>query len=615
MTFTLVLLAALTPAAADQSDPQKRPFAILVVDEETGRGVPLVELKTVHEVRYVTDSAGVAAVDEPGLVGRSVFFHVKSHGYEYPKDGFGYRGKALTLTAGGSATLKVRRVNVAERLYRITGAGAYRDTILSGRRPPVREPLLNAQVLGQDSVLTAPYRGKLYWFWGDTNRPSYPLGNFHTPGATSEAPGKGGLDPEVGVDLTYFVDDTGFARPTAQMPGDGPTWLGGLVAFRDESGAERLVAGYSKIRPPLETYETGVVAFDPDKNRFEKAATFPLDAPIRPSGHTFLLKDGGDEFIYYTTPFPLTRVRARTADLTDPTRYEAFTCLKAGGRLDRPEFDRGPDGRLRYAWRANTAAVGPAEQAKFVREGKIKADEALLALRDAETGQPVVAHAGTVYWNAYRKRWVTITVEMFGKPSLLGEVWFAEADTPLGPWAYARKVVTHDRYSFYNPRQHIEFDKEGGRVIFFEGTYTTTFSGNTDPTPRYDYNQVMYKLDLADPRLNLPVPVYSTPAGYATGVAAARAAGGAAPAFFAWEKPAPGSIALPAGAEKPAFHALPADAKTPPKATIPLYEASASPHAYTTDASRAPAGSRPVALVWSVPTTVRLPVPPPETLP
>ena len=34
------------------------------------------------------------------------------------------------------------------------------------------------------------------------------------------------------------------------------------------------------------------------------------------------------------------------------------------------------------------------------------------------------------------------------------------------------------------------------------------FSGNPDQTPRYNYNQIMYKLDLADSRLVLPVPVY-----------------------------------------------------------------------------------------------------------
>jgi hypothetical protein len=40
-------------------------------------------------------------------------------------------------------------------------------------------------------------------------------------------------------------------------------------------------------------------------------------------------------------------------------------------------------------------------------------------------------------------------------------------------------------------------------VIYFEGTYASTFSRKEDPTPRYDYNQVMYRLDLSDPRLKL----------------------------------------------------------------------------------------------------------------
>jgi len=31
-------------------------------------------------------------------------------------------------------------------------------------------PVLNAQVLGQDSVQRAIYRGQIHWFWGDTNR-------------------------------------------------------------------------------------------------------------------------------------------------------------------------------------------------------------------------------------------------------------------------------------------------------------------------------------------------------------------------------------------------------------------------------------------------------------
>jgi hypothetical protein len=614
------LALAVVTTAAD-APPSPRPFVVTVVDEQTGRGVPLVELRTVNEVRYVTDSAGVAAVAEPGLSGLDVFFHVKSHGYEYPKDGFGYRGKALRVTEGGEATLKVKRLNVAERLYRVTGAGVYRDSVLAGRRPPTRRPLLNARVLGSDSVLNAVYRGKLHWFWGDTNRPGYPLGNFHTPGAVSDLPGLGGLDPEVGVDLDYFTADSGFAAETAHLPGDGPTWLGGLVAFRDESGRERLVAGYSKIRPPLETYEHGLAEFDPETHRFEKVATFPLESPLRPAGHTYLARDGGVDYVYDCTPFPLTRVRADMGHLSDITKYEAFTCLETGSRLGKdrrkspPKVDRGPDGRARYAWRADTAAVGPTEQAELVRDGVLKPDEALLALRDIETGKPVTAHAGTVAWNAYRKRWVTVFVETFGT-SVLGEVWYAEADTPLGPWAYARKVVTHDKYSFYNPRHHPYFDKDGGRVIFFEGTYSVTFSGNTDPTPRYDYNQVMYKLDLSDPRLNLPVAVYETPDG---GLATGPAHAGRGPAlFFALERPGEGTVLVKVIGSKtdPAFHALAADTKGLPKAAVPLYEFSppdGGPPSYGTDPDRAPVrhvrSERPVGLVWRAPTSVRLPAP------
>jgi hypothetical protein len=585
-------------------------FRIHVVDAETGRGVPLVELKTVHNVRHFTDSNGLVAFREPGLTGTKVFFHVKSHGYEYPKDGFGFRGKALNVTAGGKATLKVRRVNLAERLYRVTGAGIYADTLLLGERAPLRRPVINALVLGSDSVLTAVYRGKVYWFWGDTNRAAYPLGNFHVPGATSELPGKGGLDPEKGVDLTYFVDAKGFAKPTAKMPGPGPTWLGGLTVVKDGKGKERMFAGYAKIKPPMVVYERGLVVFDDDKERFEKVRTFPADAPLHPGGHPFQHTEGGVEYIYFASPYPLVRVKADADHLRDPSRYEAYTCLKEGTRAEQGMLDRARDGSLRYSWKKNTAPLGTVEQEKLIRKGKLKPGEALLRLRDVNTGKRVVAHAGSVSWNAYRKRWVMITTEV-GGTSFLGEVWYAEADTPLGPWVYARKVVTHQRYSFYNPRHHPFLDKAGGRVIFFEGTYTHTFSGNPEQTPRYDYNQIMYKLDLGDPRVMLPVAVYRTGEGQFT---LGDEKGRKEVAFFAHDRPGKGTVPVYGmegrlragkGEGKPLFHALPAGMKDAPATTVPLYEyrhRDGKRRVYTTDAEWTREGftrsREPVCRVW-----------------
>lgn len=584
---------------ASQLSAGEKPFRIQVIDSETKRGVPLVELKTTNHIRFVTDSNGIIAFDEPGLMNTSVFFDVSSHGYEFAKDGFGIRGKALQVSPGGRGTLEIKRLNIAVRLYRVTGAGIYRDSALTGEPIPIREPLLNSQVVGQDSVVNAVYKGKIHWFWGDTTRPAYPLGNFHAPGATSELPSNGGLDPRVGVDLRYAVDDQGFARAAAKMAGDGPTWIFGLMVLRGQTGKssdERLFASYMKIKPPLSIYRRGLCEFDDRAGEFKHVVDLDVHAPAHPGGHSFQHKVNGSEYVYFAEPSPVLRVRATADDLRDLTRYECFTCLKDGSRIKAPELDRDSQGKLRYSWKRNTAPVGPREQAELVKSGRIKEHEGVFQFRDAVTGKAVMPHGGSVYWNDYRKRWITIFVEHFGT-SLLGEVWYAEADTPLGPWVYATKIVTHNKYSFYNPKQHPFFDQEGGRRIFFEGTYVTTFSGNDNPTPRYDYNQIMYQLDLADSRVILPAAVYRSNDGgsirYRFGAADKVSDSTEQPdfsrlAFFAWDRSQEGAVPVyetetkqgtvltagssPAPNARPAFHACPVDEKIRAAVTTPLYE-------------------------------------------
>jgi hypothetical protein len=495
-------VAALLLALAAAAPLEAQPLGIEVLDDQTGRGVPLVELTTTGGITLVTDSAGLAAFDEPGLMNQRVYFEVHSHGYELPADGFGYRGVTVQTTPGGWTTLRLRRKNIAQRLYRVTGQGIYRDSLLLGRQPPIAQPVLNAQVIGSDSVQNAIYRGQLYWFWGDTHRPSYPLGLFHVPGAVSRLPGEGGLPPSVGVDLTYFTGPDGFARATAAMPGEGPTWITGLTVVPDAQSRPRMLCGYVKVQPPLTIYRRGLAQWDDARETFVPVAEFSPDVPLFPDGHALLAEDQGRPYVYFANPYPLVRVPARAESFLDLSQYEGYTCLLA----DAPDplaakLDRDANQRPRFAWRRNVAPLTADLARKLIQAGKLAPDDLPFDLRDAHTGKPVQAHSGSVAWNPFRQRYVLIAVQQFGQPSFLGEVWYAEAPTPTGPWRKAVKIVTHDRYSFYNPKQHPYFSQEQGRYLYFEGTYTTTFSGQSHKTPRYDYNQIMYLLDLADKRL------------------------------------------------------------------------------------------------------------------
>ena len=123
------LLAARLPAPTDPApaapdDAPRRADAgpaagayaeILVVDAETGRGVPLVELVAVNHLRFVTDNAGRVAFHEPDLMGRAVFFTVRSHGYQMKRDGY-------LINIGRGAIVDLADLVAALRASEIAGA-------------------------------------------------------------------------------------------------------------------------------------------------------------------------------------------------------------------------------------------------------------------------------------------------------------------------------------------------------------------------------------------------------------------------------------------------------------------------------------------------------------
>lgn len=193
----------------------------------------------------------------------------------------------------------------------------------------------------------------------------------------------------------------------------------------------------------------------------------------------------------------------------DPGQWEAFSPLKAGSTWDGdspPPLEVGTDGTVNWGWKKNTSVVDRRAVQKLLEKGELSETDNWFHTVDAADGKPVRMHAGSVRWNAHRQRWILIAQSLFGGPSLLGEVWYSEARTPEGPFPKAVRIVTHDNYSFYNVTHHDFFDEDNGRTVYFEGTYTATFTKDAVPTPWYDYNQIMYRLDLDDQRLSTAFP-------------------------------------------------------------------------------------------------------------
>jgi len=447
--MTLMVLATILKVSAAPVAPCR----IHVVEKGSGWPVPLVELQTTHHVRFVTDNAGNIAFDLPELMGRETWFDVIGHGYEAPKDGFGMRGVRLTPIPGKTLKVEVTRTCIARRLGRLTGGGLFAESQKLGQE----QDWVESGVLGCDSVQNAVHRGQLFWVWGDTTLARYPLGIFDGTSAWTPARALESFEPPLRLQLNYFTNNQGKPRGIAPLPGSGPTWLTAYVSLPDTNGTPHLVSSYVKIKPPLEGYLWGLTVWNDATLEFEPLRVIWTNGasakrPPLPDGHpAFWTDPAGQRWVYFGNPFPTLRCPATFEAWQDAATWEVLT----------PQ------------------ATVPA----------------------ATDGAAIQPHSGAIAWHPWRKRWVTVFMQRFGKPSAFGELWYAEADAPTGPWGPAVKILSHENYTFYNPRLHPEFTPDGSPMLFFEGTFTMQFANKPAPTPRYDYNQILYRLDLDDPAL------------------------------------------------------------------------------------------------------------------
>lgn len=254
------------------------------------------------------------------------------------------------------------------------------------------------------------------------------------------------------------------------MDHQGPVWLGGLVVLPDSQGAEHLVATYVKIKNRLEPVEYGLCEWDEKIESFvpQRVLWTQKDGNAR-RPDSLLVPDGqpvrfrpqvGQEKLLFVNPFAEVQMLYSYEAWLDPSSWTLPTTQEANGWRDGIWTD------------------------SEVSESSI-----------AES-TPVKAHRGDMAWSSRLGKWVMIFTQIGGESSFLGEVWYTSSESPLGPWDAPTPVVTHKNYSFYNPIIYEHALNQESPYLYFEGTYTAEFADHAEKTPRFDYNQVLYRLDL-----------------------------------------------------------------------------------------------------------------------
>ena len=455
------------------------------VDTADNRPIPLVIGTATDNTTVVSDNAGYISIPVNLPKGTAFYLQVQSPGYDIPPDGFGYRG--IRLVVGNPIErIKLRRINIAQRSGRTTGIGKYIHAQTLGVIGQVTETPLT----GMDSVQTSELRGTRFVFFGDTNWSGYPLGNFKTTTGVVKTQSK---LPNCSYSIDYNTDIKGFPKSSILENTDEPgvVWISGVIRIGDE------IVGYANRRKSLQQQLAhGFVRWNPTKKLFSDFQPLPETSWKHLDGHPILYQDEGVDYVMFGHAIPNFRVKADVRAIRSGLTFETYSCLLPNGDVDYDE-KRAPIWR----WRSDGTPIDSEREASLIKRGTLAREQCKYLLTEHATKRMVIPHRGSVRWNAIIQRWVLVFTAINEPDSMLGELYIAAATTPTGPWTPCIRIATHPRYSFYNPVHHSWLDKQRGKVITIEGTYTMSFSGNSVPTPHYEYNQLTYQVDLSDERL------------------------------------------------------------------------------------------------------------------
>ena len=342
--------------------------------------MPLVELSDRQRDPLCHRQQRVAAFDEPGLMDQKVFFHVRSHGYEFPKDGFGYRGKAFrSRRAGGHAEDHAGQ-------HRRAALPRDRRRHLPRQRPGRRSSAdptsrsSTARCSAPTAWSTRVYRGKVYWFWGDTNRPGLSAGQLPRPRChVRRCRAKAGSSPRRHQPELLPRREGLRHGPLPRCPGNGPDLdRRASVVLARPRRRERMFAGLRQgpaaaggLRARAGRIRSRNEASSTRWPSSRGAAGSPASIPTAIRSCT---SEDGVEYVYFAHPYPLMRVPADPERSADPAAYEAYTCLKQGTRLDERQDRPRRRTALRYGWKKNTPHWSRQEQAdKLITAGRLQA--------------------------------------------------------------------------------------------------------------------------------------------------------------------------------------------------------------------------------------------------